>query len=645
MTGSVLGMPGQLANESIAEYRQRLEAHLALIEAEEQRQAAAEAACLQAEAAATAEKQRLQAEAEADTQEFVRGSKFPVWDKCKGSGVWRMLSVREGRAASLHTLTSDLPPDHHSPPPIEQVMLVVQCCPKGIDEKELSEEYKRMSGFLADRAHSCDPPLPLTALVVQHYDGVSNSAPADCPLIPLLIPKPKVPEHMEVADGEPQDGEPLLHIHEHLAGLKFRISPTAFFQVNTSAAERLYALAGDWAKLGPTTLLFDVCCGTGTIGLTLAHRVGKVIGIELNEAAVADANVNAEINQIKNCEFVAGKAEAVMDRLLQWYSSDIAAVGTDSADRGAAVTAVTVSPRQGGTEDIDDRRKDDESSTKTVILAQSREDNDINDAVRDKSVCGASRIKDLEAEKTQQREVVIPQAPRDASSCALGQLSPDGTTQDGDAKMGLGDHPLRYLGTNLVGPEVVLSNSHNEPIGKSTGEGIHENEGGVKKTGVQTLDSAVKDGMMQQEMTGPRPTTINDETPRTNPGSTPQGKKYSDVVAIVDPPRGGLHPTVLRNLRTHSRIRRLVYVSCNVETLAANAIELCTPLFDDDDKSTVKGSGGGGWYPMRGLGGTGLAKRRLQRMPDSEPFTPVKAMAVDLFPHTPHCEVVMLFER
>lgn len=48
-------------------------------------------------------------------------------------------------------------------------------------------------------------------------------------------------------------------------------------QVNTLAAERLYSLAGDWADLGPDTLLFDVCCGTGTIGLTLAHRVGMVM--------------------------------------------------------------------------------------------------------------------------------------------------------------------------------------------------------------------------------------------------------------------------------------------------------------------------------------------------------------------------------
>jgi len=48
-------------------------------------------------------------------------------------------------------------------------------------------------------------------------------------------------------------------------------------QVNTLAAERLYSLAADWAELSPDTLLFDICCGTGTIGLTLAHRVGMVM--------------------------------------------------------------------------------------------------------------------------------------------------------------------------------------------------------------------------------------------------------------------------------------------------------------------------------------------------------------------------------
>ncbi|GBG90798.1 hypothetical protein CBR_g51304 [Chara braunii] len=68
MTGLTLGMPGQLASESVADYKQRFQTQLALIEAEEQRQLAAKAARRQAEAAATAEKQRLQAEADANTQ-------------------------------------------------------------------------------------------------------------------------------------------------------------------------------------------------------------------------------------------------------------------------------------------------------------------------------------------------------------------------------------------------------------------------------------------------------------------------------------------------------------------------------------------------------------------------------------------------
>ncbi|GBG93192.1 hypothetical protein CBR_g60257 [Chara braunii] len=68
MTGAALGMPDQLANESLADYKQRFQTQLALIEAEEQRQLAAEAARLQVEAAATAKKQRLQAEADVDTQ-------------------------------------------------------------------------------------------------------------------------------------------------------------------------------------------------------------------------------------------------------------------------------------------------------------------------------------------------------------------------------------------------------------------------------------------------------------------------------------------------------------------------------------------------------------------------------------------------
>uniref|UniRef100_A0A0D6R868 Methyltransferase domain-containing protein n=1 Tax=Araucaria cunninghamii TaxID=56994 RepID=A0A0D6R868_ARACU len=116
-------------------------------------------------------------------------------------------------------------------------------------------------------------------------------------------------------------------------------------------------------------------------------------------------------------------------------------------------------------------------------------------------------------------------------------------------------------------------------------------------------------------------------------------KQFKDVVAIVDPPRSGLHPVVIKALRTHPCLRRLVYISCNPETLIANAIELCTPSNDKSEKG--KGNKG----RNRHMGNIGLARQRAKSMPMSEAFSPVKAMAVDLFPHTPHCEMVMLFER
>lgn len=109
-------------------------------------------------------------------------------------------------------------------------------------------------------------------------------------------------------------GEP--HIFEDLLGLKFRISPDAFFQVNTSGAETLYQAVGELSQADRDTVLLDVCCGTGTIGLSLARHVSKVIGIEIVEKAIEDARWNAAFNGISNCEFHSGKAEAVLPQLL-----------------------------------------------------------------------------------------------------------------------------------------------------------------------------------------------------------------------------------------------------------------------------------------------------------------------------------------
>src|SRR3954447_25930792 len=95
-------------------------------------------------------------------------------------------------------------------------------------------------------------------------------------------------------------------VEETLCGLRFRISHEAFFQTNTEMAERLYAQAGDAAALTGSERLFDLFCGIGTIGLSMAAGARELWGIELVEQAIADAQRNAELNGIGNAQFLAG---------------------------------------------------------------------------------------------------------------------------------------------------------------------------------------------------------------------------------------------------------------------------------------------------------------------------------------------------
>ena len=99
--------------------------------------------------------------------------------------------------------------------------------------------------------------------------------------------------------------------------LRFRISPDAFFQTNTEMAERLYDVAGDLAGLTGTERVFDLFCGIGTIGLSLATRAGEVWGVEIVEDAVADAIENAKLNGVQNARFYAGNIRTAMRPLVE----------------------------------------------------------------------------------------------------------------------------------------------------------------------------------------------------------------------------------------------------------------------------------------------------------------------------------------
>jgi 23S rRNA (uracil1939-C5)-methyltransferase len=104
-------------------------------------------------------------------------------------------------------------------------------------------------------------------------------------------------------------------IVEELCGLRFRIRPNAFLQTNTKMAERVYELANEYAGLTGNETVYDLYCGIGSIGLTMAANALTVWGVEVSEESVACAIENADLNGIANAAFFAGEVGASLEEL------------------------------------------------------------------------------------------------------------------------------------------------------------------------------------------------------------------------------------------------------------------------------------------------------------------------------------------
>ncbi|RHA81457.1 23S rRNA (uracil(1939)-C(5))-methyltransferase RlmD [Eubacterium ventriosum] len=105
------------------------------------------------------------------------------------------------------------------------------------------------------------------------------------------------------------------YVYEELLGLKFKISVFSFFQTNSLGAEVLYSKAREYIGETKDKLIFDLYSGTGTIAQILAPVAKKVVGVEIIEEAVEAAKVNASLNNLDNCEFIAGDVLKVIDDL------------------------------------------------------------------------------------------------------------------------------------------------------------------------------------------------------------------------------------------------------------------------------------------------------------------------------------------
>ena len=126
-------------------------------------------------------------------------------------------------------------------------------------------------------------------------------------------------------------------------GMKFEISAPAFYQVNTKQMSKLYAKVREYACIKGGETIFDLYCGIGTIGLSMATQAGMIIGIESVKNAVIDANRNAVINGIVNARYYTGRAEHVMPRLLDKEDK----LFVDYIDENAPKIAILDPPRAG----------------------------------------------------------------------------------------------------------------------------------------------------------------------------------------------------------------------------------------------------------------------------------------------------------
>jgi 23S rRNA (uracil1939-C5)-methyltransferase len=140
-------------------------------------------------------------------------------------------------------------------------------------------------------------------MIFETYDDLPPALESDMPVSCVLL----------LSDGTPANLIGSNHITEVVAGRRFHISATSFFQVNTAAAEELVRVVGEYlAPAGDETLL-DAYCGVGTFALSLADKVGQVIGVEEAAGAVADARLN--VAGLTNVEFIEGRVETLLPQL------------------------------------------------------------------------------------------------------------------------------------------------------------------------------------------------------------------------------------------------------------------------------------------------------------------------------------------
>jgi 23S rRNA (uracil1939-C5)-methyltransferase len=193
-------------------------------------------------------------------RDWARAEKLEAYDQADQTGYLRHLVIREGRNTG------------------QALVQLVTAPGERFDREELVEVLRRLAE-------------------VRSIHWAVNDSPAEVTNLPTTL-----------LWGDDA-------IEEELCGLRFRVRPNAFLQTNTAMAERLYELAGEYAGLTGNETVYDLYCGIGSIGLTMAAEALTVWGVEVSEESVACALENAELNGIANAAFFAGEVGASLGEL------------------------------------------------------------------------------------------------------------------------------------------------------------------------------------------------------------------------------------------------------------------------------------------------------------------------------------------
>lgn len=187
----------------------------------------------------------------------------------------------------------------------------------GIDNKWTFYDIREHAGFLRTmQVRLCRTGELMINIVVGENDKAKitqlmNFVAGKFPSITTLLYTVNTKWNDSISDLKPMTWKGKGYVIERLEDYSFKIGPQSFFQTNTRQAEKLYQVTREFAELDGTQTVYDLYCGTGSIGIFVSEKARKIIGVEVIPAAIEDAKENAALNNLETATFYAGDVAAI----------------------------------------------------------------------------------------------------------------------------------------------------------------------------------------------------------------------------------------------------------------------------------------------------------------------------------------------